>query len=572
MEKEDLCQNAPSGPITPDDQSIIIDGQKYIYSINKSETNENSLIIKLYDKDGKSEIFFTYEAQIDKLTKDIKFLSLCESLDEMIESLKEIFSQRKVKVILIEGEYNLELEINGIIKKKCIVQLTKHKIENHHELNCTIDDKIISLENKYKDLLNKYEQLKLTKDNIIKKDDIKNIIKEIILDKDIKLFLLEEIEQKIVSKYNLNNVSTVKSEIFENNITTKIENIVNNKTVQLNNQIVNIEKQLKENINYLNNINTNCNHNYIILQVKIDKNNRNKNIRLFRQAKTYNFNCNFERDDIEVIIDEQMVPINYKNINGDFEYDKESKNCEKSQYIAHNLNKCYEFYWNFSTLGIHTIKIKFKKKLLISSQLFSNCNIIYKIDCSNFDCSQIIDSSKMFDGCSSVVEINLGKLNFGLSNNFESMFSNCNNLQKLDVSFLNTENSTSFTKMFYKCFKLKEINVSKFKTLKCKDISNMFGECLKLESIDMFKWDMSNINDIDALFFNCSNLKIIKMNFNNNNPSCFQDKGWIFGRHNPVEKAFKGLPDGGSFIWKKGINCNNLLKYIPVSWNRTQED
>ena len=36
MEKEDLCQNAPSGPITPDDQSIIIDGQKYIYSINKS--------------------------------------------------------------------------------------------------------------------------------------------------------------------------------------------------------------------------------------------------------------------------------------------------------------------------------------------------------------------------------------------------------------------------------------------------------------------------------------------------------------------------------------------------------
>ena len=51
----------------------------------------------------------------------------------------------------------------------------------------------------------------------------------------------------------------------------------------------------------------------------------------------------------------------------------------------------------------------------------------------------------------------------------------------------------------------------------------------------MFNLDMSNIKDIDALFFNCSNLKIIKMNFNNNNPGCFQDKGWIFGRHNPVE-------------------------------------
>lgn len=366
---EDLCQNAPSGPITPDDQSIIIDGQKYIYSINKSETNEKSLIIKLYDKDDKSEIFFTYEAQIDKLTKDIKFLSLCETLDEMIESLKEIFSQRKVKIILNEGEYNLELEINGIIKKKCIVQLTKHKIEKHHEQNYTIDDKITNLENKYKELLNKYEQLKITKDNIIKKDDIKNIIKEIILDKDIKLLLLEEIMQKIISKYNLNNVSTGKSEIFENKITTKIENIVNIKTDQLNNQIVNIEKQLKENINYLNNINTNYNHNYIILQVEIDKNNKNKNIRLFRQAKIYNFNCNYERDDTEVIIDEQIVPINYKNINGEYKYDKESKNCEKLQYIAHNLNKCYEFYWNFSTLGIYIIKIKFKKKLLILSRL-----------------------------------------------------------------------------------------------------------------------------------------------------------------------------------------------------------
>ena len=64
------------------------------------------------------------------------------------------------------------------------------------------------------------------------------------------------------------------------------------------------------------------------------------------------------------------------------------------------------------------------------------------------------------------------------------------------------------------------------------------------------------------------------MNFNNYNPSCLKDKGWIFlfNLHNPEEKAFKDLPDGGSFIWKKGINCNDLLKYIPVILNRIQED
>ena len=86
----------------------------------------------------------------------------------------------------------------------------------------------------------------------------------------------------------------------------------------------------------------------------------------------------------------------------------------------------------------------------------------------------------------------------------------------------------------------------------------MFLGCSSLESIDMLNWDMKNINDIDYLFFNCSELKKIKMNFNNNKNLSFID-------------IFEGLPEGGSFVWKKGTNCNELLKLLPVSWNRTQE-
>ena len=48
------------------------------------------------------------------------------------------------------------------------------------------------------------------------------------------------------------------------------------------------------------------------------------------------------------------------------------------------------------------------------------------------------------------------------------------------------------------------------------------------------------------------------MNFNNDNIHKFY-------------RTFEGLPEGGSFVWKKGTNCNELLKYLPVSWNRTQE-
>ena len=101
----------------------------------------------------------------------------------------------------------------------------------------------------------------------------------------------------------------------------------------------------------------------------------------------------------------------------------------------------YVYYWNFTTKGIHTIKIIFKKKLLQCNSLFFVFNNIYKIDCSNFDCSQIIDCSGMFYNCFSLIEINSGKLDFALSNNFSQMFDRCKNLEKLDVSYFNTNNS-----------------------------------------------------------------------------------------------------------------------------------
>ena len=74
----------------------------------------------------------------------------------------------------------------------------------------------------------------------------------------------------------------------------------------------------------------------------------------------------------------------------------------------------------------------------------------------------------------------------------------------------------------------------------------------------MLNWDMKNINNIGYLFSGCKSLKNIKMNFNNNKNLSFNF-------------TFNNLPEGGSFVWKKGINCNELLKHLPVSWNRTQE-
>ena len=549
-----MAENCDIISETQEEKGILINGIKYSYLISKSENEEESLIIKLYDSSKKSNIYFTYEASIQKLTKDIKFLSSCDNLDEMIISLNEVFSLGDTKVEEKHGIFNLDLKFTGSgISKTYMVQLTKHE---QRELKSELEDKIFTLEKKYNNLYSKFEQIKSKKDN-----ELRNIIKEVIFDKDIRIKLFEEMEQFLLAKYNLNDKNKNQDEKFGNGIIDNIQNKVEYKEGNINNEIINLQKQIKDNIEYLNNIKSNNTDNYIILQVNINEKNLNKDIRLFNQVSTYKYFCNFERDDIEVIIDDQIVNVNFKNQNDKFkyEYDRKSKNCELSQRLEYNLTTRYSYYWNFSIEGIHTVKIIFKKKLLKCNYLFYYCESIYKIDMSHFDCSQIINCSEMFYNCSSLTEINLGKLDFALSNNFSGMFYNCNNLEKVDVSCLNTQKSKSFSYMFKGCSKLKGINVSKFKSKNCENIEGMFFQCESLESVDMLNWNIENINKIAWLFFGCSKLISIKMNFNNKT-ECSKDL-FIFG----------GLPDGGSFVWKKGLNCNRFLEFLPVSWNRTQE-
>ena len=86
----------------------------------------------------------------------------------------------------------------------------------------------------------------------------------------------------------------------------------------------------------------------------------------------------------------------------------------------------------------------------------------------------------------------------------------------------------------------------------------------------MINWDMRKLEDqgwiirtsaINYLFDGCKSLKNIKMSSN-------FSKGLIEDKDKNI---FTGLPKGGTFTWKKGINCDNLLKLLPVSWNRVTE-
>ena len=172
-------------------------------------------------------------------------------------------------------------------------------------------------------------------------------------------------------------------------------------------------------------------------------------------------------------------------------------------------------------------------------------------------------------------------MDFSLCKKFKCMFKDCYNLENLDVSHFNTKNSNNFEQMFCGCRKLKNIDVSKFNSSKCESINSMFMNCENLCEIDMINWDMRNlycenksgifsrlfkskIQSIDYLFYGCKKLKLIKMSSN------FLDINNLISEKDN-NQIFIGLPPGGTFYWKKGVNCDLLLSQLPVSWNRVME-
>ena len=393
-DEDEICESC-------EEKGIFINGIKYLYSICLSDKKKDSLTIKLYNPKDKPELYYIYESHISKIKKEVEFLSTYNNLDEIIDSLNRVFYEGNVKAKEKNGEIILELkECESELEKIGLIKLIKSDINKSKN---ELEEKIEILENKYEDLLITVKELKIAKENALNKNEVRNIIKEVLFDKEIKNKLFENMEHMFLSKYNLDNIpkKDKKDENVEEKIMNKLKEVANDKEEKMNYKIILLQKQIKEEIDYLKEIKSNVdenntNSNYIELQVLINEKNLNKDVELFNQVNTYKYFCNFEIEDIETIIDNQIVQIKYKNMMGGFEYNKDSKNCELSQRIKDDLDKRYTFYWNFSSTGTHTVKIIFKRKLLQCNKLFYDCPYIFKIDCSNFDCSKIINCSQMF--------------------------------------------------------------------------------------------------------------------------------------------------------------------------------
>ena len=208
--------NCPCGETLKETEDfIMINDTPFSYSISKL-AKEDGIKIKLYESKPKTNIYYEYEALTKELTSNIKFLVLCEDLDEMIIALKSAFDEKRAKFIEENHKYYIEFQFEAMGKAK------KNKIEfKKFEQKNPIDElkeKIDLIQNDYKNLYTEIEELKKVKN---KNDlDIKDKIKEILQDKEIRMNLYKEFEQIICSKFNLTQETKKKKK-------KQLENLMN---------------------------------------------------------------------------------------------------------------------------------------------------------------------------------------------------------------------------------------------------------------------------------------------------------------------------------------------------------
>ncbi len=114
-------------------KKIIIENIEYIYSISKFE-NKDGISIILKELKPNKNIKFIYEALKDKLTNDIKQLLVCENIDEMINTLKDMIDTGNIIVEKRVDKYIMIIE-TCIFKKISKYEIELKKIEPIDEKN-----------------------------------------------------------------------------------------------------------------------------------------------------------------------------------------------------------------------------------------------------------------------------------------------------------------------------------------------------------------------------------------------------------------------------------------------------
>ena len=196
------------------------------------------------------------------------------------------------------------------------------------------------------------------------------------------------------------------------------------------------------------------NDNIIIVEININENEINKDIRIINSFEEVKRNKHLKdnKDDYKL------------------ENEKEIKECK----IKIN-NKIIPFtYFNkFNKKGKYKIEYYFSRIFTKIDYIFNDCNELTNINLSNFNTENVNNMTDIFGECYSLTNINLYNLNTQNVTDMSFMFCDCSSLTNIDLSNFNTNNITVMRYMFAKCSSLTNIDLSKFNTNKVIDMKGM---------------------------------------------------------------------------------------------------
>ena len=228
--------------------------------------------------------------------------------------------------------------------------------------------------------------------------------------------------------------------------------------------------------------------NYIISEIDIKSTGKKRIINSFEQCKRENIILNGEDS--------------YGDLNNNEKEIKE--NC-----IIKINNKVipFSYFYNFEKNGIYKIQYIFIKNLKNTNFLFSNCDLLKKIDLSNFNTQSTFNMCNMFNKCISLININFSNFKTNNVNNMISMFKDCESLKEINVSTFNTQKVTKMSYMFYQCKSLTNLDLSNFDNKNVKSMYCMFYGCQSLTNLDLSNFNTQNTTDIYYILDKCNNLK-----------------------------------------------------------------
>ena len=252
-------------------------------------------------------------------------------------------------------------------------------------------------------------------------------------------------------------------------------------------------------INNDSSISSNNDVNIILIEVKVKKDDVNKNIFfLCKEDKSTEYREALNNYNTELFINFQKCKFSHF-----FKPEEEGIYLIELRIKTELYNLDYFFYYCRNIIGIDLCKFHTEHVSTMKKMFYYCLNLEYINIGSSFKTSKVTDMGYMFYGCHSIREIELFYFDTSNVENMQFMFCDCYKLETIDLRFLKTQKVTNIECMFSDCVNIEELDLSSFDTRNITNMESIFEGCYIKDYLDLSTFDMSNVKYKAKMFLNC---------------------------------------------------------------------